>query len=188
MSPPLLELPERPAVRKGTFDSAQLLPLLPRLFEKYWATEEAFSEETLNKHRCTPPHVSDPSSPDHRSTDASSTRHDSVVTNTPPVIYIEPHALSDRSNCITDLDLDEVLHQLRPAYQLATYFLTNEHALQWFTHVSLSDIQVSTGYDCLQEDMNSPPPPPKPVREEQTALVKAMTKRGWNAVLETFGL
>jgi hypothetical protein len=29
---------------------------------------------------------------------------------------------------------------LRPAYQLATYFLTNEHALQWFTHVSLSDI------------------------------------------------
>jgi len=29
---------------------------------------------------------------------------------------------------------------LRPAYQLATHFLTNEHALKWFTHVALSEL------------------------------------------------
>ncbi|KAF2829505.1 hypothetical protein CC86DRAFT_404143 [Ophiobolus disseminans] len=108
-------------------------PKLRGLFEKYWDADPAFSPFKLDEYRQGWLKVQSiyPSSQSY----ADPLIEDNFPSDPAAVIHNEIHPLFQPANFITNLPLGEVRDVLQPAFQLASCFISDDRALEWFVHV-----------------------------------------------------
>jgi hypothetical protein len=108
-------------------------PEVASLFERLWASDDIFSKKidevraSMSKQRA----QADASAKFLETIRADNER----LAKAPPAISIAPHPIFDRAKFVTNLPTEEVEEQLTLVLQLATMFLTNARALEWFAHV-----------------------------------------------------
>jgi hypothetical protein len=134
-------------------------------FERYWKSEPAFSEPTLDKYRNDTANVSELPWPTSRGSQDDLFK-DEFPTDPALGLHNTIHTFFQPANFLTRLPLDEVHDVLQPALQLASQFLTNDHALEWFAHNKFSTmLPANSGPAMLIRRAN-------PVIKDKLAIVK----------------
>lgn len=132
---------EKVLVSDAPWTSSVLPEALPRFFAEYWSTEPGFSDVTLMQIRKHLPEVQELTHAEGLHFFTNILNHDPVdLTVALQYGFKHIHTLFQPGNFLTSLPMEEVYGQLFPALRLATMFVTNERALQWFAHILFSEI------------------------------------------------
>jgi len=108
-------------------------------FERYWKSDPAFSKSTLDEYRNNTAKVSKAPWPTSRGTEDGLLKDD-FPTDPALRLHNQIHPFFQPTNFITELPLDEVRDVLQPVLQLASQFLTDDHALEWFAHAKFATL------------------------------------------------